>query len=95
MRYGHNERRADTVNAKGIPESTLRTVTKEVDKIKEGCRTSGGMTASKIIQRRAPIVEKLERMPERWVEHQQQRAVRLSTVIIQDKANSLTTISLF
>jgi hypothetical protein len=47
------------------------------------------MTTSKITQIRAPIVEKLERMLAQWIEHQNKRAIPLSTSITQAKARSL------
>jgi hypothetical protein len=47
------------------------------------------MMASKITQIRAPVMEKLERMLALWFEHQHQRAIPLSTMIIQAKAKSL------
>jgi hypothetical protein len=79
----------DIVNATGIPESILRTIRKQADKIKESCKSAMRMMASKITQIRVPIMEKLERMLARWIEHQHQRAIPLSTMIIQAKAKSL------
>jgi predicted aconitase len=84
-RYEHNERMVDMVNAMGIPKSTLRTIRKQADKIKESCKDAR-MTASKITQIRAPIMEKLERMLAQWIEYQHQRAIPLSTMIIKAKA---------
>jgi hypothetical protein len=45
------------------------------------------MTTAKITQIRAPILEKLERMLAQWIEHQNKRAIPLSTLIIQAKAS--------
>jgi hypothetical protein len=42
MRYEHNERTVDIVNAMRIPESTLRTIRKQGDKIKESCKVHQG-----------------------------------------------------
>jgi hypothetical protein len=44
------------------------------------------MSTTKITQIRAPIMEKLERMLAQLIEHENQRAVLLSTLIIQGKA---------
>jgi hypothetical protein len=52
----------DIANTMGIPGSTLRTIRNEAEKIKESCKSSVRMMASKIVQIRSPIVEKLERM---------------------------------
>jgi hypothetical protein len=62
---------------------------KQADKIKESCKRATRMTASKITQIRAPIMEKLERMLAQWIEYQHERAIPLSTMIIQAKAKSL------
>jgi hypothetical protein len=61
-RYECNECMIDIANAMGIPGSTLRTIRNEAEKIKESCKSSVRMMASKIVQIRSPIVEKLERM---------------------------------
>jgi hypothetical protein len=84
--YGRNECMVDIVNATGIPESTPRTIRKEADKIKESCKSAARMTANKVTQIRTPIMEKLERMLARWIEHLHQCAIPLSTMIIQAKA---------
>jgi hypothetical protein len=88
-RYECNECMVDIVNAMGIPKSTLRTVRKQADKTKQSCKSAMRMTATKITQIRALIMEKLERMLARWIEHEHQCAIPLSTMIIQAKAKSL------
>jgi hypothetical protein len=61
---------------------------KQADEIKEICK-SATMTNSKITQIRASVMEKLERMLARWIQHQHQRAVPLSTMMIQAKEKTL------
>jgi hypothetical protein len=90
-RYERNESTVDIVNATGISESTSRTTRKQADKIKDSCKSATRMTSSKIIQIRAQIMEKLERMLAQWIKHQHQHVIPLSTMIIQAKAKSLTT----
>jgi hypothetical protein len=68
----------------GIPKSTLRTIRKQVEKIKKSCKSAIRMT-SKTAQIRLPITEKLERMLALWTQYQHQRATPLSTMIIQAK----------
>jgi hypothetical protein len=53
-----------------IPESTVRTIKTQAEKIKESCKNAMRMTASKIIQTRAPIMKKPERMLAHWTEYQ-------------------------
>jgi hypothetical protein len=73
----------------GIFESASRITRKPAEKIKENCNISMRMMANEITQIKAPIVEKLEKMLTQWIEHQHQRAIPLSTVIIQTKVKSL------
>jgi hypothetical protein len=47
-RYEHKECMVDTVNAMGIYKSTLRTIRKQGEKIKESCKTATRMTVSDI-----------------------------------------------
>lgn len=49
------------------------------------------MMASKVTQIRALIIEKSEGMLAQWIEHEDQRAVRLSPMIIQAKVKSVRT----
>jgi hypothetical protein len=88
-RYERNERNVDIVRVTGISESTLRTIRNQDEKIKESCKGAMRMTASKITQIIPPIMEKLERMLAQWIEHQNQQAVPISTIIIQAKAKTL------
>jgi hypothetical protein len=88
-RHERNERTVDIVRVTGISESTLRTVRNQAEKIKESCKSATRMTASKITRIRPPIVEKLERMLALWIEHQNQQAILISTIIIQAKAKTL------
>jgi transposase-like protein len=87
-RYEHNEHAVDIVNAMGISESTLRTIRKQADKVKESCKSATRMTASKITQIKASIMEKLRTFSQ-WIEHQFQCAIPVSTMIIQAKAKTL------
>jgi hypothetical protein len=82
-RYKNNERTVDIVRATGLSESTLMSIRNQADKIKESCKSATRMTTAKITQIRAPILEKLERMLAQWIEHQNKRAIPLSTFIIQ------------
>jgi hypothetical protein len=59
--YECNECTVDTVNAMGIPESTLRTTRIQADRIKESCKSTMRMMASKSTHVRALIMEKSER----------------------------------
>jgi hypothetical protein len=88
-RYERNERTVDIVRVTGISESTLRTTMIQAEKIKESCKSAMRMTASKITQIRPPIMEKLGRMLAQWIEHQNQQAIPISTIIIQAKAKTL------
>jgi hypothetical protein len=67
--YECNECTADIANPMGIPKSTSKTTRKQAEKIKESCKSALRMTASKITQIRAPIMEKMERMLTKWTEH--------------------------
>jgi hypothetical protein len=80
-RYEHNEYITDTVNAIGIPKQTLRTTWKQGEKI-----SAIRITASKITQIRAPIMENMEMMLAQWTENQHQNAFPLSLTIIQAQA---------
>ena len=88
-RYENNERTVDIVRATGLSDSMLRSIRNQADKRKESCKSATRMTTAKITQIRAPIMEKLERMLAQWIEHQNKRAIPLSTSIIQAKARSL------
>jgi hypothetical protein len=68
----------------GNPVSTLRTVRKQAEKIKESRKSGTGMTSGKATQIIAPIVDKLQRMLAEWTEQQHQRAIALCTMLTQD-----------
>jgi hypothetical protein len=53
-----------------IPRSTLRTIRKQAQKIKESFKSATRMMPSKITKMEVPIMEKLERMLAQWIEHQ-------------------------
>jgi hypothetical protein len=63
-RYERNELTVDIAIAIGIPESTLRTIKKQAEKVMESCKNAERMKASEIEQIRRPTMEKLERMLE-------------------------------
>jgi hypothetical protein len=53
----------DKANAIGIPESTLGTISKETDRIKESCKITKEVITTKITDIRVPIINyKLEKM---------------------------------
>jgi hypothetical protein len=52
--------------------------------MKESCKRATRMSTTKL----TPIMEKLERMLVQWIEHENQHAILLSTLIIQAKAES-------
>jgi hypothetical protein len=81
-RYECNRCTAGIANAMGIPESTLRTIRKEAEKIKESCKSATRMTASKITQMWVLIMKKLEKVLAQWFEHEQQYAVAVSSLSI-------------
>lgn len=58
-KYERNEHTVVIVSAMGIPESTLRTVRKQADKIQESCSSAAKMTASKSTEIRIPIMRRM------------------------------------
>nr|CAD7569859.1 unnamed protein product [Timema californicum] len=77
-RYERKERTVNIVRATGIPESSLRTIRSQAEKIKECFRSGTRMTACKTTQIRAPIMVELEKRLAQWIEHQDRLKVPLS-----------------
>lgn len=58
-RCERNESMVGTVNATGVPESTLRTIRKQADKIMESRKSATRMNAREVTQIRVPSAKKL------------------------------------
>ncbi|GLV32614.1 hypothetical protein CBL_00677 [Carabus blaptoides fortunei] len=88
-RIESGERQKDICRDYGLAGSTIRTILKNKDKIKEFGRIATPLAAVKLIKNRAPIMVEMERLLTIWIDDQTQRCVPVSSPMIQDKAKSL------
>lgn len=88
-RYEKGETLSSTATTYGMNRSTIATIVKQKEKIKEFVLPAGPLKANKMTKRRGLVLEEMERLLAVWIEDQHQRRVPLSLLLIQQKATSL------
>ncbi|XP_019391383.1 PREDICTED: centrosomal protein of 89 kDa isoform X4 [Crocodylus porosus] len=83
------ERQNEVCRALNLAGSTVRTILKNKDKIKECGRIVTPLNALKLSRSRAPIMLEMEKLLSVWIEDTTQRRMPLSMLLIQKKAKSL------
>ena len=88
-RYDSGQSTATIKHALNLPESTLRTIRANKDKIKENVQlgTSGSSQRTMYVQN--PALKRTEEMVKDWINKQNQRNVPVSMGVIQAKAKEL------
>ena len=90
-RLESGERQVNVCRALDLTESTVRTILKNAEKIREVSRTTTTLAALNITRNRSTIMVDMERMLSTWMEEQVQHRIPLSMFSIQSKALSLHT----
>ncbi|XP_068238407.1 tigger transposable element-derived protein 1-like [Palaemon carinicauda] len=72
-----------------LNRSTVGTIYKSKDRIMEHVKSAVPMASTIISKKRGKCMEEMEKLLVMWIEHQKQRRVSLSLMLIQEKARSL------
>ncbi|KFD54630.1 hypothetical protein M513_04575, partial [Trichuris suis] len=88
-RVERGERIADVGRAHNLNRSTVGTIMKSKDKIKEHAKTAFAMQSKIVSYRRGVVMAEMEQLLSMWIEDHQQRRIPLSLLLIQEKAKSL------
>ena len=73
----------------GLSVSTVNTIVKDADRIKEHVRRSAPMKSTIITKQRSRAIYEMEKLLTIWIEDQIQKRVPLSTMVIKAKARSV------
>lgn len=80
------ERASDVARFMGLPPSTVRTINKDADRIRE-CSENASSLSSKVIKRkRSKIMERLEFELCQWIQLMSERSMDVSMLMIQERA---------
>ena len=77
-RLESGERQVDVCKALNLTESTVRTIVKNAEKIREVSQTTTPFAALNITRHRSTIMVDMERMLSTWIEVQVQRRIPMS-----------------
>ncbi|XP_068226552.1 tigger transposable element-derived protein 1-like [Palaemon carinicauda] len=83
------EKMANVAGAYKLNRSTVGTIYKSKDRIMEHVKRAVPMASTIISKKRGKCMDEMEKLLTMWIEHQKQRRVPLSLMLIQEKARSL------
>lgn len=89
LRYENGETLSSIARRYGMNRSTIGTILKQKEKIKEFVQSAGPLKSAMMTKRRGRVLEEMERLLAMWIEDQHQRRAPLSLLLIQEKAKSL------
>ena len=88
-RVDGGERVADVARSFNVNRSTVATIYKKKASIMEHMKGAVPMEALCLSKKRGKVIQEMEKLLSIWINHQQQRRMPLSTVLIQEKAKSI------
>jgi hypothetical protein len=88
-KYETGQRLSAIARELGLRVSTVNTIVKDADRIKEHVRASAPMKSTIITKQRSRAIYETENLLTMWIKHQIQKHVPLSMSLIKAKARSL------
>lgn len=85
-RIQNGQRSSQVSRDMGLPPSTVRTIYKDSDRIRECCENVSSLSSKVISRKRSKIMERLENDLCKWIESMSQKAQDVTMTMIQLKA---------
>ena len=83
------DRAVDVGRHLGLPPTTVRTIYKNAEQIRESAKRATPLTSKSITKQRSSCMEEMERVLARWIEVLNRTRTPVRQAIIEKKAKSL------